>query len=61
MAFIRGIIVFAGCKGLVISIGVPLRHCMTLLHVGEDMHNEQWPIKDFFEERPYIYSHQWQR
>jgi aminoglycoside 3-N-acetyltransferase len=41
-------------NGLVISVGIPLRHCMTLLHVGEDVRDEQWPIEDFFEERPYL-------
>ncbi len=40
--------------GLVVSIGVPLRRCLTLVHVAEDVRDSQWPIPDFFEERTYL-------
>jgi aminoglycoside N3'-acetyltransferase len=40
-------------NGLVVSVGVSLRDCMTLLHVGEDVRDQEWPIKDFFEQRRY--------
>ncbi|MGW8257817.1 MAG: AAC(3) family N-acetyltransferase [Thermoguttaceae bacterium] len=41
-------------KGLVVSIGLPLRKCMTLLHVGEDVRDQEWPIKNFFQEYSYL-------
>ena len=39
-------------NGLVVSIGVPLRECLTLAHVVEEVRSD-WPIKDFFTERRY--------
>lgn len=39
-------------NGLVVSIGVPLRECITLAHVVEEVRAD-WPIKDFFTERRY--------
>jgi aminoglycoside 3-N-acetyltransferase len=40
--------------GLVVSIGVPLGRFMTLIHVAEEVRDQDWPIKDFFEEVRYI-------
>ncbi len=37
-------------KGFVVSIGVPLRECLTLAHVVEEVRPD-WPIRDFFTER----------
>jgi aminoglycoside 3-N-acetyltransferase len=45
---------FCQLNGLVVSIGIPLRRCLTLLHVAEDVRDEQWLIKDFFRERRYL-------
>jgi aminoglycoside N3'-acetyltransferase len=39
-------------NGLVVSIGVPLRECITIAHVVEEVRAD-WPIKDFFYERQY--------
>ncbi len=41
-------------NGLVISIGVPLQNSMTLMHAPEEVRDQDWPIKDFFEERRYL-------
>jgi len=40
--------------GLVVSIGVPLGPYLTLIHVAEEARDEDWSIKDFFEERRYV-------
>ncbi len=40
--------------GLVISIGVPLGPYLTLIHVAEEVRDEAWPIKNFFEEKRYL-------
>jgi len=45
---------FCQRNGLVVSIGVPLGQCITLVHTAEDVRDEQWSIKDFFEEKRYI-------
>jgi aminoglycoside 3-N-acetyltransferase len=45
---------FCQHNGLVVSVGVSLRQCLTLAHVAEDIRDQQWPIKDFFVERPYV-------
>ena len=45
---------FSMKNGLVISIGVPLQNCMTLMHTPEEVRDRDWPIKDFFEERRYM-------
>ena len=45
---------FCQRNGLILSIGVPLGRYMTLIHVAEEVRDEDWPIKDFFEERRYI-------
>jgi aminoglycoside N3'-acetyltransferase len=37
-------------EGLVVSIGVSLRECLTMAHVVEEV-SPEWPIEDFFEER----------
>ena len=41
------------CKlgGIVVSIGVPLIKCFTLIHTAEDMRDTEWPVKNFFRER----------
>lgn len=39
-------------NGLVVSIGVPLRECLTIAHVVEEV-RANWPIRDFFTERHY--------
>jgi aminoglycoside 3-N-acetyltransferase len=41
-------------NGLVVSIGVPLGDCMTLIHAAEDARDAEWPIKDFFAEKRYL-------
>lgn len=45
---------FCQRNGLVVSIGVPLGRCMTLVHTGEDVRDQEWPIPDFFEEKRYF-------
>jgi aminoglycoside N3'-acetyltransferase len=45
---------FAQKNGLVISIGVPLWSSMTLIHTAEEVRDQDWPIKDFFEDRRYL-------
>jgi aminoglycoside 3-N-acetyltransferase len=37
--------------GTVLSIGIPLIKCCTLIHVAEDVRDSEWPAKDFFRER----------
>jgi len=44
---------FCQHDGLVVSIGVPLRRCLTLIHVAEEIRDRDWPIPDYFEERSY--------
>jgi aminoglycoside 3-N-acetyltransferase len=44
---------FCVARGLVLSIGVPLIKCCTLIHVGEDVRDAEWPVKNFFRERPF--------
>lgn len=39
-------------NGLIVSIGVSLRECITIAHVVEEVRSD-WPIKDFFEDRIY--------
>jgi aminoglycoside 3-N-acetyltransferase len=39
--------------GLVVGLGVPLWHSLTVIHVPEDVHDGDWPIKNFFEKRRY--------
>lgn len=43
---------FCQWNGLVISIGVPLRECLTLVNVVPEV-RPNWPIKDFLVERRY--------
>ncbi len=45
---------FCQRNGLVISIGVPLGRYLTLIHVAEEVRDQQWPIADFFEEQEYF-------
>jgi aminoglycoside 3-N-acetyltransferase len=45
---------FSQKNGLVISIGVALADSMTLIHSPEEVRDQEWPIKDFFEERNYL-------
>ncbi len=45
---------FSRLNGLVISIGVPLQNSMTLVHCPEEVRDQDWPIKNFFEERKYL-------
>lgn len=43
-------------NGLVVSVGLPLRECITIAHVVEEVRTD-WPIKDFFTERRYRVVH----
>jgi aminoglycoside N3'-acetyltransferase len=40
-------------NGLIVSVGVPLWHSMTIIHVAEEVREAEWPIPDFFERRHY--------
>jgi aminoglycoside N3'-acetyltransferase len=40
--------------GLVVSIGVPLITCLTMVHVGEDVRDVEWPLHGFFRERHFL-------
>jgi len=40
--------------GLVLSIGVPLITCMSIVHVGEDVRDAEWPLRGFFRERRFL-------
>lgn len=48
---------FCQRNGLLISIGVPLASCFTLVHAAEEARDERFPVRDFFEERDYIVRH----
>lgn len=39
-------------NGLVLSLGIRLKDCLTIAHVVEETRAD-WPIRDFFEERTY--------
>ncbi len=41
-------------NGLVVSIGIPLRRCMTIMHTAEDARDSDWPTPGFFEDKRYI-------
>jgi aminoglycoside 3-N-acetyltransferase len=43
---------FCQKNGLIVSIGVPLRRCMTIGHVVEET-RPNWPVNSFFEDRRY--------
>lgn len=43
---------FCERNGLVISIGVPLTECLTLVNVVSEV-REDWPVRDFLSERRY--------
>jgi aminoglycoside N3'-acetyltransferase len=43
---------FCRLNGRVVSVGVPLRECLTLARVVEEVRSD-WPIKDFFSEHRY--------
>ena len=45
---------FCQRNGLLVSIGVPLGSCFTLVHAAEEVRDQNWPVKDFFEERDYL-------
>ncbi len=49
---------FCQRNGLLISVGVPLASCFTLIHAAEESRDQQWPVKDFFEERDYVVRQQ---
>jgi aminoglycoside 3-N-acetyltransferase len=44
---------FCRRNGLVIGVGVPLWHAITIIHVPEEVRDAEWPIRDFFERRRY--------
>ena len=48
---------FCQRNGLLISIGVPLASCFTLVHAAEEARDEHFPVRDFFEERNYLLRH----
>lgn len=45
---------FCQKNGLVVSVGIPLGRYMTLVHVAEDVRDEQWRVRDFFVDRKYL-------
>jgi aminoglycoside 3-N-acetyltransferase len=45
---------FCQRNGLVVSIGIPLGDCLTLVHTAEDVRENDFPFKDFIEERRYV-------
>jgi aminoglycoside 3-N-acetyltransferase len=45
---------FCQRNGVVIGIGVPLGRYMTLIHVAEEVRDQNWTIPDFFEQREYL-------
>lgn len=48
---------FCRRNGLLISVGVPLASCFTLVHTAEEARDDQWSVPDFFEERQYVVRH----
>lgn len=40
--------------GVVISVGVPLVECFTVVHAAEDARDAEWPVRDFFRARRFI-------
>ena len=40
-------------NGLVIGLGAPLWHSITIIHVPEEIRDASWPIENFFERRRY--------
>jgi aminoglycoside N3'-acetyltransferase len=45
---------FCQRNGLIISVGTPLWHSMTIIYVPEEICDANWPINDFFERRRYL-------
>jgi aminoglycoside 3-N-acetyltransferase len=45
---------FCQKNGLVVSIGIRLGDCITLIHAAEDVRDQDFPFKDFLEERRYV-------
>lgn len=45
---------FCRHNGLIVGIGVPLGGHLTLHHVGEEVRDSQWPVRNFFEEKSYV-------
>lgn len=41
-------------NALVVSVGCRLGLCLTLIHTAEDIHQTNWPIKDFYKEEKYF-------
>lgn len=48
---------FCQRNGLLVSVGVPLSSCFTLVHAAEEARDGQWHVPDFFEERQYVVRH----
>jgi aminoglycoside 3-N-acetyltransferase len=40
-------------NGLIISVGISLQNSMSMIHMPEEVRDEAWQIKNFFEERTY--------
>ena len=45
---------FCQRNGLLISVGIPLASCFTLVHAAEEARDENWSVRDFFEDRNYV-------
>jgi aminoglycoside 3-N-acetyltransferase len=45
---------FCQHNGLVLSVGVPLGPYMTLVHVAEDVRDQDWPVPNFWRQRPCV-------
>lgn len=41
-------------KGVVVGIGLPLSHYLTVIHCNEETADQEWPIRDFFYPRQFM-------
>jgi aminoglycoside 3-N-acetyltransferase len=44
---------FSQKRGMVLSLGVPLYTRFTIMHVAEDLRDQDWPVKSFWRERKF--------
>jgi aminoglycoside 3-N-acetyltransferase len=40
-------------KAIIVALGVDMAHSITMIHVAEDSHEREWPIKDWYRERKF--------
>lgn len=43
----------AGLNAKIVMLGVDMTHSLTMIHVAEDCHEAQWPVKDWYRDRTF--------